>query len=81
MRRECEESGKAAGQEETTKGGGEGLTRPSTESSESVETRLQNFFPPNHCYCQLEGTFKCKFSLKTSYTVSCIFSSYLSSTT
>ena len=44
MRRACEESAKATGQEETTKGGGEGLTRPSTESSESVETRLQNFF-------------------------------------
>ena len=47
----------------------------------SVEIRLQNFFSLNHCYCQLEGTFESEFSLKTSYTVSCIFSSYLSSTT
>ena len=28
----CEEDGKAAGREETTKGGGEGLTGPSAES-------------------------------------------------
>ena len=40
----CEGDGKAAGQEETTKGGGEGLPRPSAESSESVETMMQNFF-------------------------------------
>ena len=40
----CEGDGKAAGQEETTKGGGEGLTRPGAESSESVETMIQNFF-------------------------------------
>ena len=46
----CEGDGKATGREETTKGGGEGLTRregltgPSAESSESVETMIQNFF-------------------------------------
>ena len=46
----CEGDGKATVREETTKGGGEGLTRregltgPSAESSESVETMIQNFF-------------------------------------
>ena len=32
----CDRDGKAAGQEETTKGGGEGLTASNAESSESV---------------------------------------------
>ena len=45
MRRAYEESWKAAGQEETTKAGGEGLTRPSTESSVSRDTATKLFFP------------------------------------
>ena len=40
----CEGDGKATGQEETTEEGGEGLTRPSAESSESVDIMIQNFF-------------------------------------
>ena len=49
----CEGDGKAAGQKEATKGGGEGLTHSSAESSESGETMMQNFFYLNHCHSQL----------------------------
>ena len=48
-----EGDGKAAGLEEATKGGGEGLTHSSAESSESGETMMQNFFYLNHCHSQL----------------------------
>ena len=49
----CEGDGKAAGLEETTKGGREGLTRSSAESAASGETMMQNFLNLNHCHSQL----------------------------
>ena len=81
----CEGDGKATGREETTKGGGEGLTRregltgPSAESSESVETVIQNFFF-EPLSLSVVSYFESKFSLNNSYSFSCIYSSNLSST-
>ena len=78
-RRACEECGKVTDQEETTKEGGEGLTHSSTESSESVETVIQNFvFEP--LSLSVVSYFESKFSLNNSYSFSCIYSSNLSST-